>query len=155
MKVKIFALALLFASLSVYAQSTEVPTKVKDAFKKLYPNISDVKWDKENKSEYEAGFKQNNIPISVVFNANGDVLETETTIKTNQLPNGIEQYIQKNYGGYTISEAAKIVDNKGKTTYEAEIKKENVKKDIIFDTNGKPVVKKDSEKDEEDETDED
>ena len=59
-------------------------------------------------------------------------------------------YIGKNYAGQKIKEAAKIVDSKKVTTYEAEVKEG----DLIFDANGKFLKKVVEAKDKGDEKDE-
>jgi hypothetical protein len=109
----------------------DVPQPVKSAFQKAYPNAKEVKWEKEG-SNYEAEFDYNKADHSVLFDANGSLIETEVEIEVNQLPKGVLEYVAKNYQGQKIKEAAKITDAKGVVTYEAEIKG----KDLIFDSNG-------------------
>ncbi|HMN50295.1 MAG TPA: hypothetical protein PKD67_14215 [Ignavibacteriaceae bacterium] len=77
-------------------------------------------------------------------------METETAIETSQLPKGVEKYVMDNYKGFKITGAAKIVNSKGEVTFEAEISKDKVKKDLLFDANGKPD-KKDMNKENENE----
>lgn len=155
MKTKQLIFVLLFMSFSIFAQKSEIPDKVKSAFNKAYPNILKVKWDKENQNTYEAEFKQNNDAISVVFDSEGKILETEVSILISQLPKAIEPFIQKNYKEYKISEAAKITDSKGAVTFEAEIKSGEKKKDLLFDSNGNIINKKENKQEEDKETDED
>ncbi len=155
MKTKQLIFVLLFTSFSIFAQKSEIPDKVKSAFKNAYPNISKVKWDKENQNTYEAEFKQNNDAISVVFDKEGKILETEVSILISQLPKAIEPYIQKNYKKYKISEAAKITDSKGTVTFEAEIKSGEKKKDLMFDSNGDIINKKENKQEEDKETEDD
>jgi hypothetical protein len=113
-------------------QEKEVPAPVKNAFQKQYPTASDVKWDKEGE-KFEASFDLNKIDNSVLFDAQGNILETEVEIELNQLPKGVLEYVKANYKGQKVKEAAKITDAKGKVTYEAEIKG----MDLLFDANGK------------------
>lgn len=113
-------------------QEKEVPAVVKTSLQKLYPNAKDVKWDKE-KEHYEASFDLNKIDNSILFDTNGNVVETEVEIALNQLPKGILEYIKQHYAGESVREAAKITDAKGTVTYEAEIKA----KDLLFSTSGK------------------
>lgn len=155
MKTKQLIFVLLFMSFSIFAQKSEIPDKVKSAFNKAYPNILKVKWDKENQNTYEAEFKQNNDAISVVFDSEGKILETEVSILISQLPKAIEPFILKNYKEYKISEAAKITDSKGVVTFEAEIKSGEKKKDLLFDSNGNIINKKENKQEEDKETDED
>ena len=113
-------------------QEKDVPAPVKTAFQKQYPTATDVKWDKEGE-KFEASFDLTKIDNSVLFDAQGNILETEVEIELNQLPNGILDYVKTNYEGQSVKEAAKITDAKGTVTYEAEIKG----MDLLFDNNGK------------------
>lgn len=113
-------------------QKKEVPAAVKSALQKNYPNVKEIKWEKE-KGNYEAGFKQNSTDYSVLLNASGSILETETGIAVNSLPASVKEYVAKHYPKNKIKESAKITDAKGVVTYEAEVGG----KDLIFDSSGK------------------
>lgn len=136
MQIKYFLFVLLLFSFSVFAQHSKIPPKVTDSLSKLYPKATNVKWDKEG-NDYEASFKLDNKDMSVNLNVDGKVLETETTIEISQLPDSIDKYVQNNYKGYKITEAAKIVKANGVTLFEAEIQKGNSKNDLLFDSQGK------------------
>lgn len=112
-------------------QEKEVPAQVKTSFQKHYPNTKEVKWDKEGE-KFEASFDLNKIDNSVLFDAQGNILETEVEIELNQLPKGVLEYVKTNYKGQNVKEAAKITDAKGTVTYEAEIKG----LDLLFNSNG-------------------
>lgn len=109
----------------------DVPTAAKAAVARLYPGVKGVKWEKEG-SNYEAGLKHNGKQLSLVIDAKGHVLETETTMAVSALPASVREYVTKHYAGKKISEAAEIVDAKGKKTYEAEVGG----KDLMFDEKG-------------------
>ena len=154
MKTKLLLIAVLLFSFVIFAQDANVPKAVKDSFAKYYPKVTDVKWDKEGATEFEAGFNENGYNISVVFDEKGNVKETETAIQISVLPKSAALFVEKNYPGFKISEAAKILDAKGEVTFEAEITKDKVKKDLLFDSKGNAInkdVKKENESAEEDE----
>jgi hypothetical protein len=160
MKKSILFFTIFALVISVSAQNKkqeQVTEKAKATFAKLYPNVKEVKWGKEGKDEFEAEFKQNGTAISVVIDADGNLKETETEISKTELPKGVEEFIKLNHKGWTIAEAAKIVDSKGNTTFEAEISKDKMKKDLMFTKDGKPIVKKEikTEKEEKEEKEED
>lgn len=113
-------------------QEKDVPLAVKRAFEKHYPNIKEVKWDKEEE-KVEASFDLNKIDNSVLFDEKGNILETEVEIELNQLPKGILEYVATNYKEQKVKEVAKITDAKGIIFYEVEIKG----LDLLFDSNGK------------------
>ena len=126
--------AAIFASLAIAQkiQDKDVPVEVKTTFEKLYPNTKKIKWEKEQ-DHYEASFDLNKVDHSVLFDAKGNVLETEIEIEMKDLPKGVLEYIKANYAGKKVKEAAKITDDKGVVTYEAEIKGI----DLLFDESGK------------------
>ena len=113
-------------------QDKDVPAAVKATFQKSYPSTKEVKWEKEG-DKYEASFDVNKVDNSVLFNADGNIVETEVEIELNQLPSGILEYVKTHYSGQTVKEGAKITNTKGVVTYEAEIKG----MDLLFDSNGK------------------
>ncbi|WP_250630557.1 PepSY-like domain-containing protein [Rhodoflexus caldus] len=132
-KVAMLLVAVLMSTLT-YAQKMEernIPQAVKTAFQKAFPDAKEVKWEKEN-SFFEANFEVNETDYSVIFDANGNIMETEVEIEPHQLPQNIAHYLAQHYKGQKIKEAAKITDAKGVVTYEAEIKD----KDLIFDEKG-------------------
>ena len=141
MKAKLIITATLFFTSVISAQNIEVPKEVKKTFSKKYPNISDVKWSKENSDAFEAEFNLNGTKTSVVIKEEGNIEETESAINIKDLPQNVVPYIKDNYAGYTITETAKIVDENGNVFFEAEISKEKTSKDLLFDTKGNPVKK--------------
>ena len=126
------SIIILFAALlcgnATYAQGAHVPPNIKAAFAQKYPVARKVKWDKEG-DKYECSFRLNEKSISVLYDINGQIEETETAIAVSALPPEAKIYaVSKGH----IKEAAKIVSSDGKVTYEAEVKG----KDLIFDEMG-------------------
>ena len=113
-------------------QEKDVPASVKTAFQKNFPQVKADKWEKEGVN-FEVEFEMNKSEQSVLFDAQGDIIETEIEIEISELPNRILDYVKKNYIGQSVKEAAKITDTKGTLTYEVEIKG----MDLLFDSNGK------------------
>lgn len=138
-----FAIPLLGFAQKV--KDSDVPAAVKNKFASLYPNIK-AKWEKEG-ANYEAEFEQNETETSVVFDASGNLLETETEIAISSLPAAVSEYFAKNYNGAKITEASKIVAADGTITYEAETKDG----DFLFDANGNFIKKDVDEHDDKDE----
>ena len=134
MKAVIWMFSLVLLATAACAQKTadsKVPEAVRTAFVKLNPAVTKLKWEKEE-TAYEASFKADRAEKSMVFDAEGNVLETEKEIAINELPTKIQEYITQKFKGSKIKEAAKLIDAKGKVSFEAEIKG----KDLIFDENG-------------------
>ncbi len=112
-------------------KESEIPVTVQDAFKKQFPTITDVDWEKEGEN-YEGEFENGEVETSVVINTSGVILETETEMEPSTLPKAILDYLDSNYKGQKVREATKIILNDGTVNYEAEVNK----KDLIFDNNG-------------------
>lgn len=135
MKKTVVLMAAMLVTTFAFAQKvkeSEVPAVIKSAFQKQHPNAKEVKWEKEN-SNYEAEFEMGETESSVLYDATGNLLESEVEIAVADLPKGASEYIQAHYKDQKNKEAAKITDAKGVVTYEAEIKG----MDLIFDNTGK------------------
>ena len=129
---------------SVYAQKikgADVPKTVKEGFKKSFPNSKAEEWEKED-GNFEAEFDVKKVETSALFDASGNLLQTEVEIPVKELPKAVIDYLSKNETGKKIKEAAKITDNKGFISYEAEVGEV----DYIFDSTGN-FIKKEVEKD--------
>lgn len=135
MKKMLFFFALTLAGLScANAQSLktkDVPSVVQTAFAAKFSNATEVDWVLEE-GKYEAGFEANEQEISALFDAQGNLLETETEIAVSALPAPVAAAVTQMYPGKKIKEAAQITDAAGKVTYEAEVQG----KDLIFDAYG-------------------
>lgn len=132
-KIALMIVAAMITSLTLAQklQKKDVPASVKTTFQKNYPQAKVEKWEKEGVN-FEAEFEFNKSEQSVLFDAQGGIIETEIEIEISELPNGIVYYVKANYQGQSVKEAAKISDTKGTLTYEAEIKG----MDLLFDSNG-------------------
>ena len=128
-------------------KTEEVPQAVRTAFAKAYPNVKNVKWEKEGDS-YEAGFDLGKEEVSALIDAAGKVKEVETEIAMDAMPAAVKKSLAKDYADYKVKEAAKIVAE-NVITYEAEVKKGKESFDLIFSEDGK-LVKKEEKKNEKD-----
>lgn len=122
-----------------------VPAAVKDALKKAYPTAKVEKWQKED-ANYEAEIEVGKVESSLLYDASGNLLETEVEIKVSELPKAVTDYINTNLKGKKTKEASKITDSNGKVSYEAEVDEA----DYMFDETGnflKKIVEKDKDDD--------
>jgi hypothetical protein len=132
-------------SVAVHGQKlseAQVPPTVLSAFKTGHPGVTHVKWEKEGPN-YEGEFKTDGKEQSVVMDAQGAVLETETQIAGNELPAPIKEYLEKNYKGAKIGETSMIISASGELKYEVEIRN----KDLLFDSAGNFLRAEDADKD--------
>ena len=104
--------------LGVMAQEKkdEIPAAAKSAFAAKFPGAQKVKWDIEKPGEFEAEFKLNGSEMSVLYDANGTLLETEVEIKESELPQGAKETLAKDFPGYKLDEIEKATDAKGVVT---------------------------------------
>lgn len=134
---KILAI-LLVTSVCASAQEklkSVVPSAAaKAGFQQQFPGATKVKWEKE-KGDYEVNFMDKGTEMSALIDAKGALKETESSIAAAELPAAVRTYIQANYKGQSVKEAAKIKSADGTITYEAEVNKS----DLIFDAAGKFV----------------
>jgi hypothetical protein len=122
----------LITGFAQHVKTADVPAAVKSALQKKYPTAVAVTWEKE-KGNFEANWggrsKEDN---SVVFTPDGSFVEMVVAIPVSSLPSGVTAYVKTHYPGAKITEAGKVTDAMGKTSYEAEVKG----KDLLFDEKG-------------------
>ncbi|MEO8862387.1 MAG: PepSY-like domain-containing protein [Ginsengibacter sp.] len=139
MKKIISLLAIMFAlSSATFAQENEghekikVPSAVQTALAQKYPEAIKIRWEKEN-GNYEANWGgKSGEDNSVQFTPSGNFIEIVKAIPVSQLPQNLITYVNQHYKGTKITEAGKVTDAKGNTSYEAEVKG----RDVIFDEHG-------------------
>ncbi|WP_333599338.1 PepSY-like domain-containing protein [Flavobacterium sp.] len=127
--------AVVTAQTETKSKTSKIPTVVTEAFAQEFPKRK-AKWSAED-GGYEAEFKINGTETSAVYDKKGHRKELESAIKTNELPANALAYLKKKYPTGKITEASKITDDKNVITYEAEIKKDGKKFDVLLDSNGK------------------
>ena len=149
---KLMASIMLVAAASVVfsqkIKDTDVPSPVKESFKKSFPLAREVKWEKE-KNAFEAEFKLNNHEQTATLNANGELQEIETEIPKGDLPVSILSALDKDYHGDKVEEAARI-DARGAISYEVELMNGKDRLEIVYDSKGKLVEKKVKKKEDKD-----
>lgn len=131
-----FLLVVSILAISMLAFAIDVPKAVTDAFAKKFPGATNVKWDKENKNEYEAEFTLNGKSASANFLTDGSWVETEMEINVSDLPVAAATSIKTKYPAAIIIKVYKIDNAKGDLAYEAEIKTGNKKKEMILKEDG-------------------
>lgn len=128
---KIVVIALVAVGMSCSSDDHEieessVPKSARTALSTAFPDADDIEWEKEGE-DFEASFENGKVEMSVVFGADGGIIETEKEIKVSEFP----QKVQEALKGEKVEEAAIIMKN-GKTMYEAEVGG----KDLLFDEDG-------------------
>jgi hypothetical protein len=118
----------------------EAPAPVKEAFTKMFPAATDVKYEMEREN-FEVNFKDKGVEMSANFDKGGKWLETETGIKESELPKEVSASIAKNFSGYMVSEVAKVeMPDKG-VCYEMDLMKDKEGFEVQFSPKGDVIMK--------------
>jgi hypothetical protein len=89
-------------------KSQDVPTVVKEALAKKYPNASKVSWEKE-RGNYEANWGgKSGEDTSVQFTPAGVFVEEVDAIAVSELPAAIASYVKAHYNGAKIKKPVKL-----------------------------------------------
>ena len=129
-------------------KSGTVPNTIKSAFQSEHQSAKQVEWMKEGEN-FEVEYKENGLEKSILYDAQGNILETETEIIVSELLPAITDYIRQNYSDYKIEEASKE-ESQESTFFELEIEGNNQEIEVLFDSNGKFIEQKIEEDDEKD-----
>ncbi len=143
--------SMIFAvfSFSACGQKENVPAKVKTAFLQKFPHATNISWDKENTTEWEAEFKMAGKQYSANFDTEGNWKETEYKMNESELPNTVKNTLKSKFAGYDI-EGAEVSETPEGTVYELKLENDETDMEVAINNKGK-VVKKEvkKEKDEE------
>ncbi|MDE5708919.1 MAG: hypothetical protein K2G66_01155 [Alistipes sp.] len=143
MKKALLAIA-LFATAGAFAgniKSSAVPAVVKSYVEKTYPRVSPVEWNYEEKGNYyNAEFKIDGSDYSVDISPEGRLINSTNEIAATQLPQAATAYIGKQYPGFQVKEARKLV-RRGSTYYEVDIHGQNSNQMLTFSESGKLLDK--------------
>jgi len=149
MKRSFFIAAVLSMSIAACAQTP--PKSVSDNFNAKFSGATKVKWDQEEKNEWEAEFKLNGKEMSVSFDLNGKWLKTETELKKSDLPENVLSVVNKEFEGWKI-ESVESFENSEIKAFELGIEKGDSEMEVQISADGKIISKKEvKEEDEEDE----
>jgi hypothetical protein len=104
-------------------------------FQKLFPKAKDVVWDSVDMSGMSATFNDGTHESEVFFDAKGQYQYLVTTLDFEDLPQAIQQFIQKKYNIDNIAVLQKVEDAKDKI-YHFELKTDKEYINIDFDLKG-------------------
>jgi len=142
-KIVVLLSACLLISLMGYSQEVtpeKVPSAVKEAFVKKFPNTTYVKYQMEKKV-YEVSFKDKGIGMSANFNSSGEWLETETIMIESDLPKEVLTSVATNFVGFMITEITKVEGPNKVLNYEMNLKKGKEGYEVKFTPKGE-ILKK-------------
>lgn len=117
-------------------QKQAAPAAVQTAFKTKFPAVQKAKWDMEEADQWEAEFKMNGRKMSANFTAGGTWMETETEMKTADLPQAVKEAIAVQFAGYKMEEASMLETPEWTAAYEVELEKGETTIEAVFGADG-------------------
>jgi hypothetical protein len=135
--VVILAIVFEFISVSAFCQKNPSET-VKKEFSKKYTTAQSVKWDSEEKDEWEAEFTLDGKKMSASFDNSGKWIESETAISENELPASVVNTLNENFPGYKKGHI-EIFESPAMKGFELGLKKGETSIEVIIDNNGKVI----------------
>jgi uncharacterized membrane protein YkoI len=131
----ILSLMILFAGCGQKQKDDGIPKNVKEKFSADYPNVTDAEWETEGEY-FEAEAMVDGKMTSIIYDAEGNVIETEVEIAIEDLPEAAMTYLQHNFPGTKIMELEKGNHFEKGDFYEVEILQGNMELEIYFDKDG-------------------
>ncbi len=137
-----------FLMFSFVGCQKKAPQSVQDAFAEHFPEAKALGWDKESDNEWEVDFKFNGMEYSALFSSDGIWKETEHEIGKNEIPNEVYNSIKSIYPNADIDEVELMESPKG-VHYEMELETSGEVLEVILDSSGTILSKKDTEDEDE------
>lgn len=116
-----------------------VPKEVEEAFKKQYPNATDVEWEVDSNGYWEAGFVDDDTDYRADFTTDAIWVETETSIEFEDLPDAVKVAIKEQYKDDEISEVEKVDSALRGQFFDVEFKRPGKNQDVEFLADGSRV----------------
>jgi len=113
-----------------------VPEAVQMTFQKKYPGENDPDWKKDDHGYWESNFKIDGEKYRADFNADGSWVETENSIKKDELPEAIKKVIAEKYEDEEITEVEHVDSAKKGIFYDVEFKQKGKNMDVEFREDG-------------------
>lgn len=117
----------------------KVPAGVSKAFVEKYPGEDKPGWRKDRNGNFESHFKKDGTTYRADFTPAGNWIETERSIKKDDLPRAIRKQLKKHYDDYKIVEIEEVDHPAKGLFYDVELKKDREKMDVEFTENGEII----------------
>lgn len=109
---------------------------VKAAFAKFYPNVTKVKWNREDQV-FEAKYFEGAHRHDAEFDAQGQLIARERVISEADLPKVVIDAYRKDFPEHDLTEIEEITDARsGAITYELDITRGKRKFEAIYSPSG-------------------
>lgn len=109
---------------------------VATAFHEKYPNEKSPDWEIDDQGNFEAKFKKKGEKYRADFSESGKWIETENSIKADNLPKPIKAILKAQYDDHKIVEVERVQHHSKGLFYDVELKKDGKKMDVEFKADG-------------------
>lgn len=100
---------LVLALMGVMTSSAiAVPPEIENAFAGKYPTAGGTKWEVDENGYWEAGFRLGDLEYRADFTKDGTWVETERSIKFEELPDPVQRAIKREFGEDEITEIESV-----------------------------------------------
>lgn len=112
------------------------PEAVKITFQNKYPGENDPDWHIDAHGNYESRFRIDGVRHRADFSADGKWIETEVSIKKDELPKAVRKAIKKEYSHEKITEIERVDSAEKGLFFDVEFKRKGKNKDVEFNSKG-------------------
>ena len=112
----------------------EIPTEVISDFDSRHSNVTDITWEREG-DYYEAEWTENGLEKEIVYDLDGNWIQTECEVSLDEVPAAAVDYINSNYNGATL-EKAETIERADGDFIEVEIQDGSAERELLFDLDG-------------------
>ncbi|MDF1658812.1 MAG: DUF4956 domain-containing protein [Verrucomicrobiales bacterium] len=130
-------LAALFGLVSEHAHA--VPPEVEQSFEKQYPDAADPSWEVDDNANWEVNFLLKDEKQRADYRPNGEWLETEVSIRFEDLPDAIQTAVKRDYPGEDISEVEKVDSAIKGEFFDVEFSRDGRNRDVEYRANGETL----------------
>ena len=118
-------------------QATEISPSAKKAFAQKYPDEDSPQWGIDDHGNFEAHFKKSGEKYRSDFSStDGSWIETEASIKYDDLPEAVKEAIKSDYDKDDITEIESVEHHKKGFFYDVEFKQKGKNHDVEFNPYG-------------------
>lgn len=116
-----------------------VPSVVEKSFDSKYGDVGEVKWGLDDHGYWEGKFEKDGQKLRADFEKDGKWLETERSVKLDEIPEPVQAAIKSAHGDREITEIEEV-DNRDKGLfYDVEFKEQGKNEDIEYNKDGEPL----------------
>ncbi len=140
MYTKKFIISLLISLSALYSCAQQDSRELAEKnFAEKYSNATEVEWSTDDHGNYEAQFKDGKRELRADYDRSGKWLETEESVKMEDLPEAVKKTIEDDYDKDEIAEIEWVDHHKKGIFYDVEFKDEGKNDDVEIDESGKVI----------------